>query len=52
MMKRNEKKMTRQVKKTRFAKAREVMAEYGFRLQTVMCGKIVNGRYFLTNRSK
>ena len=39
-------------KKGQYAAVRAVMAEYGFRLQTVMCGKIVDGRYILTYKRK
>ena len=46
------KKPFKKVKLSQYAAARKVMAEYGFRLTTVMCGKIENGRYYLTNRSK
>jgi hypothetical protein len=31
---------------------REIMAEYGFPLRLVMCGKVVNGRFYLTHRTK
>ena len=46
------KKQFRTVKKNRFARMREIMAEYGFPLRTVMCGKIENGRFYFTNRTK
>ena len=46
------KKPFRTVKKNRFARVREIMAEYGFPLRLVMCGKIENGRFYLTNRTK
>ncbi len=42
----------KQVKKNRFAKMREIMKEYGFPLCVVMCGKVENGRFYLTNRTK
>ena len=42
----------RQIKMNRFAKARKIMAEYGFKLSVVMCGKIENGRFYLINRTK
>jgi hypothetical protein len=42
----------KQVKKNRFAKMREIMKEYGFPLRVVMCGMVVNGRFYLTNRTK
>jgi hypothetical protein len=45
-------KKQRQIKKNRFAKAREVFAQYGFKLPVVMCGMVVNGRFYLTNRTK
>ena len=40
------------IKKSRFARVREVMAEYGFPLRVVMCGRVENGRFYLTNRTK
>jgi hypothetical protein len=43
---------TRTVKKSRFARMREIMAEYGFPLRLVMCGKVENGRFYLTHRTK
>jgi hypothetical protein len=45
-------KVVRTVKKNRFAHMREQMAEYGLPLRLVMCGKVENGRFYLTNRSK
>ncbi len=42
----------KQIKKGRFARMREIMAEYGFPLRLVMCGKVINGRFYLTNRTK
>lgn len=45
-------KVARTVKSNRFARARERMAEYGLPLRLVMCGKVENGRFYLTNRSK
>lgn len=44
--------MNKKFKMGKYAAARKVMAEYGFPLRTVMCGKVVNGRFFLTNRTK
>jgi len=44
--------MKRQIKMNRFAKMREIMAEYGFPLQLVMCGMVVDGRFYLTHRTK
>jgi len=41
----------KQFKKSRFAEMRAQMAEYGFALQLVMCGKVANGRFYLTNRT-
>jgi hypothetical protein len=35
-----------------YAKMRKIMAEYGFPLQLVMCGYVINGRFYLTNRTK
>ena len=46
------KKPFKKVKLGQYAAARKVMAEYGFPLPVVMCGKIVNGRFYLTNRTK
>ena len=46
------KKPFKKVKMGQYAAARKVMAEYGFPLRLVMCGKIVNGRFYLTNRTK
>ena len=45
-------KFVRTVKKNRFALSRERMAEYGLPLRLVMCGKVENGRFYLTNRTK
>ena len=42
----------RQIKMNRFARARQIMAEYGFKLQVVMCGRVENGRFYLTNRTR
>lgn len=39
-------------KKGRYAAMRAVMAEYGFPLRLVMCGKVVDGRFYLTNKTK
>jgi hypothetical protein len=44
--------MKRPFKVSRFARMREIMKEYGFPLRVVMCGKVVNGRFYLTNRTK
>jgi hypothetical protein len=44
--------MKKQFKMNRFAKMREIMAEYGFPLRLVMCGKVINGRFYLTHRTK
>lgn len=44
--------MKRQFKMRRYAKMREIMAEYGFPLRLVMCGKVVDGRFYLTHRTK
>lgn len=41
----------KQFKKGRYAEMRAQMAEYGFALQLVMCGKLLNGRFYLTNRT-
>ena len=45
-------KFVRTVKQNRFVRMREVMAEYGLPLRLVICGKVENGRFYLTNRSK
>ncbi len=45
-------KVMRMIKKNRFVRMREVMAEYGLPLRLVMCGRVENGRFYLTNRSK
>lgn len=42
----------RQVKQNRFARARKDMKQYGFKLSVVMCGRVENGRFYLTNRTK
>ena len=44
--------MKRQFKMGRYAKMREIMAEYGFPLRLVMCGKVVDSRFYLTHRTK
>ncbi len=44
--------MKRQIKMNRFARMREIMKEYGFPLRLVMCGKIENGRYYFTHRTR
>jgi hypothetical protein len=44
--------MKRQFKMGRYAKVRKIMAEYGFPLQLVMCGMVVDGRFYLTHRTK
>ena len=46
------KKQLRTPKLNRFARMRKQMAEYGFALRVVMCGKVENGRFYLTNRTK
>lgn len=46
------KKQFRQFKMGYYAAQRRVFAEYGFPLRLVMCGKLVNGRFILTNRTK
>lgn len=46
-------KATKQIRFTnRFARARAEMAQYGLPLRLVMCGRVVNGRFYLTNRTK
>ena len=45
-------KVVRTVKQNRFVLARERLAEYGLPLRLVMCGRVENGRFYLTNRSK
>ena len=44
--------MNKRVKVSRYARVRMLMSEYGFPLQLVMCGKVVNGRYYLTYKTK
>ena len=44
--------MKQQFKMGHYAKMRKIMAEYGFPLRLVMCGKVVNGRFYHTNRTK
>jgi len=44
--------MKKQIKKGRYATMRAIMAEYGFPLRLVMCGKVVDGRFYLTHRTK
>ena len=44
--------MKRQFKMGHYTKMRQIMAEYGFPLQLVMCGYVYNGRFYLTNRTK
>ncbi len=46
------KKQFRNVKMNRFVRVRRQMAEYGFALRVVMSGKVENGRFYLTNRTK
>jgi hypothetical protein len=50
MMKKGHK--MKQVKMNRFARVRQEMKQYGFPLRVVMCGKVENGRFYLTNRTK
>jgi hypothetical protein len=51
MMKKGHK-MKRPIKQNRFARMREIMREYGFPLRVVMCGMVINGRFYLTNRTR
>lgn len=44
--------MKYQFKMGHYARMRKIMAEYGYPLQLVMCGYVVNGRFYLTNRTK
>ena len=44
--------MKKQFKMGHYATMRKIMAEYGFPLRLVMCGKVVNGRFYLTNRTR
>ena len=44
--------MKKQFKMGKYAAMRKIMAEYGFPLRLVMCGKVVNGRFYLTNRTR
>jgi hypothetical protein len=45
-------KTNQRVKVSPYARIRRLMTEYGFPLQLVMCGRVVNGRYYLTFRTK
>ena len=44
--------MKKQFKMNRYTAMRKIMAEYGFPLRLVMCGKVENGRFYLTNRTR
>jgi hypothetical protein len=44
--------MKNQFKMGHYAKMRKIMAEYGYPLQLVMCGYVINGRFYLTHRTK
>jgi hypothetical protein len=44
--------MKKKFKMGHYAKMRKIMAEYGSPLQLVMCGFVINGRFYLTNRTK
>jgi hypothetical protein len=44
--------MKKRYKTNRFQAVRAAMAEYGFPLRLVMCGKVVNGRFYLTHKTK
>ena len=44
--------MKKRFKKGYYAAVREAFEVYGFPLRLVMCGKVVNGRYYLTNKVK
>jgi len=44
--------MKRQFKMGHYVTMRKIMSEYGFPLRLVMCGKVVNGRFYLTHRTK
>ena len=44
--------MKQQFKMGHYAKMRKIMAEYSFPLRLVMCGRVENGRFYLTNRTK
>ena len=46
------KKQFRIIKKNRFDHVRQQLAEYGLPLRMVMRGKVENGRFYLTNRTK
>jgi hypothetical protein len=45
-------KKQRQIKQNRFARMRKEMKQYGFPLRVVMCGMVLNGRFYLTNRTR
>jgi hypothetical protein len=51
-MMKKEHKMKRQIKQNRFARMRKEMKQYGFPLRVVMCGRVENGRFYLTNRTR
>jgi hypothetical protein len=40
------------IKLGRYAAMRKIMAEYGFPLRLVMCGKVENGRFYLVHKQK
>lgn len=40
------------IKLGRYAAWRAAMAEYGFPLRLVMCGKVENGRFYLVHKQK
>jgi hypothetical protein len=44
--------MKKQFKMGHYATMRKIMAEYGFPLRLVMCGRVENGRFYLTNRTR
>lgn len=44
--------MKNKFKQGKYARVRTIMAEYGFPLRLVMCGKVIDGRFFLVHRTK
>lgn len=43
---------TKRIIRNRFARMREIMAEYGFPLRIVMRGMMQDGRFYLTNKTR
>jgi hypothetical protein len=45
-------KQENKMKMGKYARVRAAMAEYGFPIRSVMCGKIINGKFYLVNKKK